>query len=463
MQAAQALAGYTLGGADLLRRAMGKKIQSEMDAQREMFIKGAMEHSQVPEDRASYIFDQIDKFAGYGFNKSHAAAYALIAYWTAWLKANYPVQFMAASMTLDMQNTDKLAIFKQELDRMQVQLLPPDINQSAVEFAVEGDAIRYALAALKGVGEGAMQALVATRKAGGPFRDLYDIAARVDAGVMNKRQFEQLAASGAFDSLNPNRAQVYAAAEMMLRHAQSLAAEKKSGQSSLFGGAAETLAAPPMPTVNKWDPLETLRQEFDAVGFYLSAHPLDARTQQLEKMKVMTHAAITERMGSRSSDQADMAGVLLKKQIRVSPKTGNKYAFLQMSDATGVFEGMVFSETLARVKDQLVEGESFFLRVAVDQKEEGQLRFTIQDIDLLDTKLAGRIRRVEIGMTGEKALSNLQEILKVEGAGAAQIFVTVPVRDGLTAELKLPGKWNFSAAARNALLRIDGVTGVTEQ
>jgi len=281
---------------------------------------------------------------------------------------------------------------------------------------------------------------------------------------MNKRQFEQLAASGAFDTLNPNRAQVYAAAEMMLRHAQSLAAEKKSGQSSLFGGGSDTaLAAPPMPTVNKWDPLETLRQEFDAVGFYLSAHPLDARVQQLEKMKVVTHAAIAERMGSRSSDQADMAGVLLKKQIRVSPKTGNKYAFLQMSDATGVFEGMMFSETLARVKDQLVEGESFFLRVAVDQKEEGQLRFTIQDIDLLDTKLAGRIRRVEIVMTGEKALPNLQEIFKVEGAGAAQIYVTVPVREGLTAELKLPGKWNFSAAARNALLRIDGVTGVTEQ
>jgi DNA polymerase-3 subunit alpha len=463
MQAAQALAGYTLGGADLLRRAMGKKIQSEMDAQREMFVKGAMEHSQIPEERASYIFDQIDKFAGYGFNKSHAAAYALIAYWTAWLKANYPVQFMAASMTLDMQNTDKLAVFKQELDRMGISLLPPDINMSEVDFKVEGNAIRYALAALKGVGEGAMQAVVATRRAGGPFKDLYEVSTRVDAGVMNKRQFEQLAASGAFDNLNANRAQVYAAAEMLLRHAQSLAAEKKSGQSSLFGGGESALAVPPMPTAQKWDPLETLRQEFDAVGFYLSAHPLDARAAQLQKMKILNLADVTERMGSRSSDMVEMAGVLLKKQVRVSAKSGNKFAFLQMSDATGVFEGMVFSETLARAKDILQEGESFFLRVAVDQKEEGQLRFGIQDIELLDVRMAGRIRRVDIALSGEKALTNLQEILKVEGSGAAQIYVTVPVRDGLTAELQLPGKWNFSAAARNALLRIDGVKAVSEQ
>ncbi|MBU0860014.1 MAG: DNA polymerase III subunit alpha, partial [Alphaproteobacteria bacterium] len=219
MQAAQALAGYTLGGADLLRRAMGKKIKEEMDAQREMFVKGAAEHNNVPAEQAEYIFEQINKFAGYGFNKSHAAAYALIAYWTAWLKANYPVQFMAASMTLDMQNTDKLAVFKQELDRMGVPLLPPDVNLSGVDFVVEGEAIRYALAALKGVGEGAMQAVVAARKAGGAFKDLYDLTGRIDAGVMNKRQFEQLAAAGAFDSLNDNRAQVYGAAEILLRYA----------------------------------------------------------------------------------------------------------------------------------------------------------------------------------------------------------------------------------------------------
>lgn len=466
MQAAQALAGYTLGGADLLRRAMGKKIKEEMDAQREMFVKGAAEHNNVPQEQAEYIFEQINKFAGYGFNKSHAAAYALIAYWTAWLKANYPVEFMAASMTLDIHNTDKLAVFKQELDRMGIQLLPPDVNLSGVDFTVEGDAIRYALAALKGVGEGAMQALVAARQAGGPFADLYDFASRMDSGGMNKRQFEQMAAAGAFDGLNDNRAQVYAAAETLLRHAQALAAEKKSGQASLFGGGGggggDALAAPPLPQAMRWDALEALRQEFDAVGFYLSAHPLDSRSAQLEGMKILSLGTVTERMAHRNSDMFDMAGVLLKKQVRVSPKTGNKYAFLQMSDATGVYEGMMFSETLALAKDKLAEGEAFLMKVMVEQKED-QLRFTIHDIDLLDEKLAGRIRRVEIEIGSEKPVQNLREILKVEGAGQARIIITVPVRPGLTAELELPGKWNFSAAARSALQRIEGVGSIHEQ
>lgn len=461
MQAAQALAGYTLGGADLLRRAMGKKIKEEMDAQREMFIKGAQEHSQVPSEQAEYIFAQIDKFAGYGFNKSHAAAYALIAYWTAWLKANYPVEFMAASMTLDMQNTDKLAIFKQELDRMQIALLPPDINKSGVEFTVEGDAVRYALAALKGVGEGAMQSVVATRKAGGPFKDLYDFTGRIEGGVMNKRQFEHLASAGAFDAMNENRAQVYASAETLLRHAQALAAEKQSGQSSLFGSSDNALAAPPLPKTNRWDPLEALRQEFDAVGFYLSAHPLDSRMAQLESMKIHSFASVNEKMAHKQSDMFDMAGVLLKKQVRVSAKTGNKFAFLQMSDATGVYEAMMFSETLAALKDKLNEGEAFLLKVMVEQRDE-QLRYTIHDIDLLDEKLAGRLRRVEIEMSSEKPINTLQEVLNVEGKGSAKIIVLVPVRDGLTAEVELPGKWNFPAAARSALLRIDGIKEIRE-
>ena len=241
MQAAQALSGYTLGGADLLRRAMGKKIKEEMDSQREMFVKGAKEHNNVPEKQANHIFDQIAKFAGYGFNKSHAAAYALIAYQTAWLKAQYPVEFMAASMTLDAGNTEKLSVFKQELDAMGLDLLPPDINESLPEFRVQDGAVRYALAALKGVGEQAMKELVAERNANGKFANMEDLANRMPQGVMNKRQYEKLVSAGVFDSLVPVRSCLQEGAEAYLRYIQSLAEEKASGQVSLFGGVGQAL------------------------------------------------------------------------------------------------------------------------------------------------------------------------------------------------------------------------------
>src|SRR4051812_39887942 len=238
MQIAQVLAGYTLGGADLLRRAMGKKIQSEMDAQRKTFVEGAVARGVAP-GKAEQIFDQMAKFAGYGFNKSHAAAYALVAYQTAYLKANYPVEFLAASMTLDLGNTDKLNHFRQELGRLGIALLPPDINRSDVEFAVEQDAktgqpaIRYALAAVKGVGAQAMRDIVSERAGRGPFKDLFDFARRLDAKSFNRRQFENLVKAGAFESLNPNRAQSFAAADLLLREASRTAEERQDGQHTL--------------------------------------------------------------------------------------------------------------------------------------------------------------------------------------------------------------------------------------
>ena len=250
MQIAQVLAGYSLGSADLLRRAMGKKIPAEMEAQRQLFIEGAAARG-VDGGLADHIFDQMAKFAGYGFNKSHAAAYALVAYQTAYLKANYPVEFLAALMTLDLGNTDKLNIFRQELDRLGIRLLPPDINRSEVTFAVESDpksgnpAIRYALAAVKGVGGQAMSELVAERTANGRFKDLIDFARRLDAKSFNRRQFENLAKAGAFDSLNPNRAQTFAAAEQLLRQASLAAEERESRQESLFGKLDPSFAPAP--------------------------------------------------------------------------------------------------------------------------------------------------------------------------------------------------------------------------
>ncbi|MDE1969097.1 MAG: DNA polymerase III subunit alpha, partial [Alphaproteobacteria bacterium] len=265
MEIAKVLSGYSLGSADLLRRAMGKKIKAEMEAQRRQFIDGAKARG-VGDRLAEYIFEQVAKFAGYGFNKSHAAAYALVGYQTAYLKANYPVEFLAASMTLDLGNTDKLNVFRQECDRLGIKLLSPDINRSDVEFAVEaageGGAIRYALAAVKGVGSAAMRQVVAERAAHGSFKDLFDFAARIDPKHFNKRQFESLVKAGAFDAIAPNRAQAFAAIELLLRHANAAANERTSQQVNLFGGDAGPAVGPALPAVTDWPLAERLQKEF---------------------------------------------------------------------------------------------------------------------------------------------------------------------------------------------------------
>src|SRR5438067_3269656 len=234
MQAAQLLAGYSLGSADLLRRAMGKKIKSEMDAQRARFVEGCARND-IPGPKANELFDTIDKFAGYGFNKSHAAGYALVAYQTAWLKAHHPAEFYAASMSFDMAQTDRLAAFVEDMRRGTVECLPPDINASNAHFTVENGAVRYALGALKGVGERAMEALVEERELGGPFTSIEDFAARINPRLLNRRQLESLAGAGAFDALNPNRAAVFDGAETILAHAASAFEQKTSGQAGRFG------------------------------------------------------------------------------------------------------------------------------------------------------------------------------------------------------------------------------------
>ncbi len=272
MQAAQILAGYTLGQADLLRRAMGKKIRSEMAAQRKDFVKGATDRG-IDRAHADAIFDLLERFAEYGFNKSHAAAYALVAYQTSYLKANYPVEFMAASMTLDMGNTDKLSEFRAEAVRLGIKVEPPSVNRSGAEFDVDGNTIYYALAALKGVGRQAVESIVAAR-GDKPFADLTDFARRINPKSVNKRVLESLAASGAFEVLEPNRAKANAAVDAMLSTAQRTHEAVSVGQNDMFGGLSsrETIA---IPAVEPWLSGEKLQREYDAVGFFLSGHPLD--------------------------------------------------------------------------------------------------------------------------------------------------------------------------------------------
>ncbi|MEQ8503727.1 MAG: DNA polymerase III subunit alpha [Rhodospirillales bacterium] len=463
MQAAQLLSGYTLGGADLLRRAMGKKIKEEMDQQRQLFVDGAVERD-VDGRKASDIFDQVAKFAGYGFNKSHAAAYALVAYQTAYLKANHPVEFLAASMTLDQHNTDKLNIFKQELDRMGVDLLPPDINKSFVKFSVERDgeqsAIRYALAAIKNVGEGAMAALVNAREQDGPFTDVSDFAHRLDPKVINKRQMENLIRAGALDSLNPNRRQLFSCLERILKEAVSAHQDRTSDQMGLFGGGDGQAAQAQeirLDNIADWTPMDRLKEEFDAVGFYLSSHPLATYENMLEKQKVTSFADI---LAAGRPGHRRMAGTLVAMKERTSAK-GSRYAFVSFSDTTGTFEGVMFSEVLAAAREHLTEGNSFLIEMDIQIEAEAP-RFLVQGLWPLESAALNAVGSVTVVIGGESPLAPLREVLESQGRGQVPVYVVPRLEDNREVVLSLNDKYAVSPAVIQALKAVNGVLEVVE-
>ena len=425
MQIAQELSGYTLGGADLLRRAMGKKIQAEMDAQRKTFVEGA-EARGVPKAKADAIFDQVNKFAGYGFNKSHAAAYALVAYHTAYMKANFPYEFMAASMTLDLGNTDKLNAYRQELDRMGIQLLSPDINASETYFKVERDAglkptaIRYALAALKNVGEAAMEGIVEERCANGAFKDLEDFAGRLDTHQVNKRQMENMIRSGAFDSINPNRKQLLMGLEAIMGEASAQQSERESNQIGLFGGEDQPQQTIRLPDVADWPPMERLREEFDAIGFYLSAHPLDSYGKSLQRLEVVPFSEV---LAHGQAGNFTLAGTVVSKKERISQK-GNRYAFVACSDASGAYEITMFSETLSAAGDLLEAGTAILIK-ATAQFEGENVRLTAQSVRGLDQMASQTSAGLQITIIDDKPIPALKTALSEAKRGRGQVKILV--------------------------------------
>ena len=363
MEAAKVLAGYSLGEADLLRRAMGKKIKAEMDAQRAGFVAGCERVNGIAKGKANELFDLIDKFAGYGFNKSHAAAYALVAYQTAWLKAHHPVEFFAASMCFDMHQTDKLAIFVDDMRRLEVPCLPPSVNDSEAEFAVEdggegGLAVRYALGALKGVGEKAMEQLVDERRAKGRFKSLDDFAERVDPRLLNRRQIESLAGGGAFDALNPNRSSVFAAAETILAHAASAADARESGQGGLFGGDSNVVPIR-LPVAATWTIAERMAAEKEAFGFYFSAHPVDRYRHLADAHGARTYAALAALPAPADGGRTNavMAGLVEEARWRTSAK-GRRYMMATMSDSSGQFVATVFDDMADGFEPSLKTGDT---------------------------------------------------------------------------------------------------------
>ena len=461
MQIAQELSGYTLGGADLLRRAMGKKIKEEMDQQRQVFVDGA-EGRGVPPKRADEIFDQVNKFAGYGFNKSHAAAYALIAYQTAYMKANHPVEFLAASMTLDMGNTDKLNVFRQELDRLSIPLLGPDINKSGVTFQVEnangrGKGIRYALAALKNVGGGAMAGVVKERAESGPFQDIADFVHRLDTHLVNKRQLENLARAGAFDTLEPNRRRLFEGVEVLMRHANAAQSDRESNQMGLFGGDAAPQMTFTLPERDDWPAMERLREEFDAIGFYLSAHPLDAYASKLASMGVKPSASLVPGSGTYP---ATLAGTLIAKKERTSAK-GNRYAFIQFTDPSGVFEVTAFSETLAAAGDLLEVGNSLRIKATVQAEDGDEVKLLANQFSSLEQEAARTVEHLRIKVADKDAIAAIQRILADQQPGRGRIRIdTRPLDAQWHADVELGRQFNLSADAQLALRALPGVIGV---
>ena len=444
---------------------MGKKVKSEMEEQRRHFIDGAVARG-VEKGTAQHIFEQVYKFAGYGFNKSHAAAYALIAYQTAYLKANYPVEFLAASMTLDLGNTDKLNTFRQELVRLGIRLLPPDINASAAVFKVEtlpnGErAIRYALGALKNVGVQAMKAVVKEREENGPFTDLFDFAGRCDSKVTNKRQLESLASAGAFDGLNPNRAQVLGAVEALVQHSSVMASERGSAQESLFSADDDlALHAKPLPDVADWPAIERLGHEFEAIGFYLSAHPLDAYAKALKRLKVTEWAELASRPPGHDIARARLAGTVIAKKERTSAR-GNRFAFVQMSDASGMYEVTVFAEVLSASRELLDSGAPVL--VTVDARRDGDgVRLTVQNIEALDEVAAAAPPRLTVYLTADEALDRLKEVIGKAGGGRGEVNLVLGAWPGSEVEIVLPGGYAISPEARGRILALPGVAAVRE-
>lgn len=388
MQIAQEMANYTLGGADLLRRAMGKKIKEAMDAERPKFEKGAAENG-VDKKKASEVFDLLEKFANYGFNKSHAAAYAVVSYQTAWLKANHPVEFMAGVMNCDIHLTDKLAVYFEEVKKgLELPYIPPCINRSNALFDVASGALVYALGALKNVGVDAMRLITNGRKQDEiekPFATVFDFARRVDLKRVGKRPLEMLARAGAFDELDPNRRRMHDSVEILTNYSAAIFEQKSSDQVSLFGDAGEDLPEPRLATVEDWLPAERLTEEQRAIGFYLSGHPLDDYMAPLKRKGVLSLDELAAK-AENGPLVAKLAGVVAGRQERKSAK-GNRFAFVQLSDSSGAYEVTLFSDTLEKTREHLEAGAKVVITVEATL-EADQLKLLGRSVAPVDVAVA---------------------------------------------------------------------------
>ncbi|SFD48220.1 DNA polymerase III subunit alpha [Roseivivax sediminis] len=485
MQIAQEMAGYSLGGADLLRRAMGKKIQEAMDAERPKFIEGAKKNG-VDDDKALEVWNLLDKFANYGFNKSHAAAYAVVSYQTAWLKANHPVEFMAGVMNCDIHLTDKLGVYFEEVKKgLELPWVAPCVNRSRETFDVVDGKLVYALGALKNVGLDAMRLVVEGRGAhppsrassqGGartpataeeqPFTTLFDFARRVDLKRVGKRPLEMMARAGAFDVLDRNRRRVFESLDALVQYSAAIHEQKNSSQVSLFGEAGDDLPEPRLAPVNDWLPAERLSEEFKAVGFYLSGHPLDDYMGALKRKQVLTLDEVT-RKAEGAPLVAKMAGVVAGRQERKSAR-GNRFAFAQLSDPTGAFEVTLFSETLEKSREFLDTGSKVMVTVEATM-EADQLKLLGRSVAPVDTVVADAGTaglRIFVEDTGAiphiaSVLSRASDQLPKAGRGPVKLCLNDAGLPG-EVEMDLEEEFPVTPEIKGAVKSLGGVLAVEE-
>ncbi|MCY1647892.1 DNA polymerase III subunit alpha [Caulobacter sp. SL161] len=454
MQIAQILAGYSLGEADLLRRAMGKKKKEEMDLQKIRFVSGAKEKN-VPEEQSGSIFELVAKFAGYGFNKSHAAAYAFISYQTAWLKANTPVEFFAASMSLDLSNTDKLAVFHQDARRFGITVRAPDVNRSGADFEVENGEVLYALGAIRNVGLEAMKHLVAVREEGGPFRDVFDFVERIDPKQVNKRAIENLARAGAFDSIHKNRAQIVASADVLIAHAQSCHADRQGGQGGLFGSDPGA-GRPRLSKTENWNQVDLLDEELSAVGFYLTGHPLEDMVGMLRRRRtVMLAEAMAQ--AEAGAEAFRMCGVVRRRQERAS-QSGEKFAFVSLSDPTGEYEVLYPPESLRKCRDVLEPGKAVAIKVRAKARD-GEVRFFGDDAEPIEKAVENVVAGLRVHLSPSAAeIDALKRRLEpAQAQKGGEVTFVAAIGGGREIELRLPGRYTLDAALRGALKTAPGV------
>jgi DNA polymerase III subunit alpha len=455
MQIAQVLSGYSLGEADLLRRAMGKKIKEEMDKQRARFVDGAVANG-VSKPQSDMIFDLLAKFANYGFNKSHAAAYAIVSYHTAYLKAHYPVEFLAASMTLDMSNTDKVNDFRQDAKRLGIEVIAPSVQTSFRHFETGDNRIYYSLAAIKGVGEAAVDHIVAVR-GDKPFESLEDFCLRIDPKQINRRVLESLIYAGAFDCFGHDRAALVAGLDRIIGYAQSAQEDKVSGQGGLFGlgggGGPEKIV---LPAFNPWLASERLMKEFQVLGFYLTAHPLDAYQPVLDKMRVQNFADFSASV-KQGATFGRLAGTVISRQERKT-RTGNKMGIVTFSDASGQYEAVLFSEGLNQYRDLLESGKSLVITVAAEERPEG-IGLRIQTAQSLEEKSVQMQKALRVFVRDSGPLKTVAAHLNAKGDGLVS-FVVIKDDGKREVEVELNQRYRISPDIAAALRAAPGVIDV---
>ena len=459
MEIARKMAGYSLGEADLLRRAMGKKIKKDMDAEKPRFISGALKNK-IDNLLANRVWLLLERFANYGFNKSHAAAYALVSYQTCWLKANYPVEFMAAVMNNDINFTDKLSFYKQEVNELGILLTPPSINKSVEVFSVDSDKIIYALGALKNVGIESMRNIISVRNTGGDFKDIFDFANRVELRKIGKRSLEMLIYAGVFDDISNNRNQLFQSIEILVEYSNICFSEKYTGQNNLFGETNNLLSYPDLKLIEDWNSSEKLKKEYEAIGFYLSAHPLDDYSKLFKSKKIEKFSELNEILKS-GPKLIKISGSVLSKQERISSK-GNKFAFIQFSDPSGFFEVTAFSDILDLYNNLLQPSQNLILSCQATL-EENQPKLLLRKVEKISDVLNSlEDLGIRIFIDDHNAVTFLKEQLEIlnnENLKKSPIKIVVISKE-FDVELDLPNSYRITNDVINSINHIPGVLQV---